>query len=185
MADRINSLLDENMSLRKALASAKSSLDRMGDDYKTLKTIHEELKNHNSSIEKENKELFFKIEALTQDKKEIEQQFDTTIRNLKSAIEQKQKEIEEVQTKVIPVLDQDMIKIKLINELETPHKLQMEAKSIEIEKLQEETYELKRQLELALTKCEAIQTEREKEIKAFQQKNKVFHIKFDFIGRFL
>lgn len=173
MADRINVLLEENISLKKALTSTKAALDRLGDDYKTLKKIHEEIKDHNSSLEKENHELFLKLETISQEKKDIENQFDTTIRNLKSAIEQKQKEIEEVQTKVIPVLDQDMIKIKLINELEVPHKIQLEAKAIEIEKIQEENYELKRQLQMVLTKCENIGNEKEKEIKALQQKTKV------------
>jgi len=49
-------------------------------------------------------------------------QFDATIRNLKIAIDLKQREIEEVQAKIIPSFDQDMLRIKIINELEIPHR---------------------------------------------------------------
>ena len=59
---------------------------------------------------------------LTNDKKELEMQFDATIRNLKIAIDLKQREIEEVQAKIIPSFDQDMLRIKIINELEIPHR---------------------------------------------------------------
>ena len=173
MVDRYAQLLDENVNLKKALTSTRSSLERTVDDYKTLKLIHEELKTQNTSLDKENKELFIKNEQISQEKKEIEMQFDTTIRNLKNSIEQKQKEIEDVQTKVMPILDQDMIKIKLINELEVPHKLQMEAKIMELEKLQDENYELKRQIELALAKNEALKTDKEKDIRNIQNKAKV------------
>ena len=173
MADRYSLLLDENVNLKKALNSTKSSLERASDDYKTLKLIHEDVNTHNFLLENENKDLIQKIDQISQEKKEIELQFDTTIRNLKVSIEQKQREIEEVQTKVMPILDQDMIKIKLINELELPHKLQLEAKLMEMEKLQDENYELKRQLELALSKIEGLRGGKEKEIRALQMKNKV------------
>ena len=173
MSDRYSFLLDENTNLKKALTSTKAALERTSDDYRTLKLIHDELKTHTQTLEKENREIFLKIEVISQEKKEIEIQFDTTIRNLKNSIEQKQKEIEEIQTKVMPILDQDMIKIKLINELEVPHKLQMEAKNIEVEKLQDENYELKRQIEMSLAKNDALKQEKEKENKTLQNKNKV------------
>jgi len=55
-------------------------------------------------------------------------QFDATIRNLKIAIDLKQREIEEVQAKIIPSFDQDMLRIKIINELEIPHRNIVESK---------------------------------------------------------
>lgn len=36
-------------------------------------------------------------------------------------METKQNEIEEIQLKIIPNLDQDMIRVKLINEMEEPY----------------------------------------------------------------
>lgn len=177
MADRHSLILDENINLKKALSSTKAALERTTDDYKTLKLLYEDLKNHNITLERENKDLFLKIEQISQEKKEIELQFDTTIRNLKNSIEQKQKEIEEVQTKIIPILDQDMIKIKLINELEVPHKLQMEAKNFENDKLQDENYEIKRQIELTLAKNDVLKSEKEKEIKQLQIRHRVIIFK--------
>lgn len=66
------------------------------DDYETLKQIHEEYKLQQDRIKKENEELHSKMIMLINDKKELENQFDTTFRNLKIAIDQKQREIEEI-----------------------------------------------------------------------------------------
>ena len=49
----------------------------------------------------------------------------------------------------------------------------MEAKNIEVEKLQDENYELKRQIEMSLAKNDALKQEKEKENKTLQNKNKV------------
>jgi hypothetical protein len=38
------------------------------------------------------------------------------VRNLKLQIEQRQKEFEEIQQKVLPAFDQDMLRIRIINE---------------------------------------------------------------------
>lgn len=67
------------------------------DDYETLRQIHEEYKTQQDRIKKENEEMNSKLLLVMSDKKELENQFDTTIRNLKTAIEQKQREIEEIQ----------------------------------------------------------------------------------------
>lgn len=51
---------------------------------------------HYDQTKRENAELRNRIQILAADKKEQEEQFDGTIRNLKISIEQKQREIEEV-----------------------------------------------------------------------------------------
>jgi len=103
----------------------------------------------------------------------MENQFDNTIRSFKIAIEQKQKELEDVQAKVIPSLDHDMIRIKIINELEVPHRQAIEAKQQEIDKLQDQVYELKRQLDILNTKYDAVRFEAEKDIKDLKERHKV------------
>lgn len=72
-------------------------IERAANDYETLRQIHEEYKTQQDRIKKENEELNSKLLLVMSDKKELENQFDTTIRNLKTAIEQKQREIEEIQ----------------------------------------------------------------------------------------
>lgn len=143
MAEGYESILEENASLKKAVQQARSVIERTTskiqlwqifinnliifwylkkDDYETLKQIHEEFKIQNDRNKSECQELQVKVIQLANDKKELEMQFDATIRNLKIAIDLKQREIEEVQAKIIPSFDQDMLRIKIINELEIPHR---------------------------------------------------------------
>lgn len=96
MSQRYDSILEENANLKKALATSKSVIERAANDYETLKQIHEEYKLQQDRIKKENEELHSKMIMLINDKKELENQFDTTFRNLKIAIDQKQREIEEI-----------------------------------------------------------------------------------------
>ncbi len=107
------------------------------------------------------------------EKREIENQFNLAIKSLKFGIEQKQREIEEIQAKMMPNLEIDMLKIKIINELEVPHKIQLEEKQVEIEKLIDENYEMRRNLELLDAKFENFKAEKEKEIKIVTDRLKV------------
>lgn len=124
-------------------------------------------------MKRENEESHQKYLQLLSEKKDMENQFDNTIRSFKIAIEQKQKELEDVQSKVIPSLDHDMIRIKIINELEIPHRQALDNKQQENDKLQDQVYELKRQLDILNTKYEAVRFEAEKDIKDLKERHKV------------
>jgi len=169
---RYESLLDENTNLKKALSSTKHILERTLNDYETLKQIHEDFKNQFDKVKRENEETSHKYLNALNDKKDLEMQFDTTIRNFKLAIEQKQRELEEVQAKVIPSLDHDMLRIKIINELEIPQRQAIEAKNQEIERLQDQVYELKRQVDYTNSKYENIRFEAEKDIRDLKERHK-------------
>ena len=99
---RYETLLDENTNLKRALSSTKHILERTINDYETLKQIHEDFKNQFDKVKRENEEATQKYLGILNDKKDLEIQFDTTIRNFKVAIEQKQRELEEVQARSFP-----------------------------------------------------------------------------------
>ena len=124
-------------------------------------------------IKKEKDDWHHKYLNILNEKKEMEVNFDSSLRNFKMAIEQKQKELEDVQSKVIPSLDHDMIRIKIINELEMPHRQQIESKDHEINRLHDQIYELKRQLDISNTKLDGLKFEAEKDIKSLKEKHQV------------
>lgn len=66
-----------------------------------------------------------------------------------------------------------MLRIKIINELEIPHKQQIDEKIMEIEKLQEQVYELTREVGKKTGEVEAIKNENEKNIKMIKDRTKV------------
>ena len=110
---------------------------------------------------------------LNNEKKEQESRFDSTIRNLKIAVEQKHKEMEEMNSKVVPSFDHDMLKIRTMNELEIPHKMQLQDKQQEIDKLTDHIFEYKRQIEILQTKYDNLKTEGEKDLKNIKERYKV------------
>jgi predicted RNase H-like nuclease (RuvC/YqgF family) len=57
---------------------------------------------------------------------------------------------------VIPSLDHDMLRIKIINELDAPHRAQLEQKQHEIGQLQNELFDYKREVNLLKAKIEEI-----------------------------
>ena len=138
-----------------------------------MKQIHEDFKGQYDRLKRDSEDGNQKYIQLLTDKKEIESQFDNTIRNFKIAIEQKQKELEDVQAKLIPSLDHDMIRIKIINELEGPQRLALETKQFEIDKLQDHIYEIKRQFEILNSKHESVKYEADREIRDLKERHKV------------
>ena len=138
-----------------------------------MKQIHEDFKNQYDKLKRDHDDLSHRNLSLIHEKKDVELQFDNTIRNFKMAIEQKQKELEEVQAKVIPSLDHDMLRIKVINEIEGPHRQAMEQKQQEIDILQSQVYELKRQVELVSSRAENLRFEAEKDVRDLKERHKV------------
>ena len=102
-------------------------------------------------------DLNLKYVTSANDKNELEEQYDNKIKQFKRALEQRQLEFEDLQQKVIPSLDHDMLRIKIINELEAPHRQQIENKDFQIEHLKDENYKLKRELDLATVKNDSLQ----------------------------
>ncbi|KAL4440811.1 hypothetical protein ABPG74_013792 [Tetrahymena malaccensis] len=169
----VDHIIQENKDLKKALKQLKNTLDRTIDDYETLKNIHEDYKQHYQKLKEEKSEQVQRIQVVVNEKNDLENHYEQVAKNLKNQIEEKQREIEYIQAKVLPSLDQDMIRVRLLNELEAPHRIELEAKQLEIERLQEKQYDLKRQLELFKTKYEVITAEAQRDIRELKEKHKI------------
>ncbi|CAD8169045.1 unnamed protein product [Paramecium pentaurelia] len=166
-------LIEENTQLKKAIISSKAVIGRKINEYETLQAINDELKQNLDKMRLENQDLLQKYKIAMHDKKQTEQQFDNATKNWKLLIEQKQREIEEIQSRLTPAFDQDMMRIKLLNELDLPHRQQLEQKQLEIEKLNEIIYQLKRKIDLELSRVETIQVDKDKEMKLLSEKHKL------------
>jgi len=62
----------------------------------------------------------------------VERFLESRVEELKQLVEQKQRELEEIQIKIIPSLDQDMIRVKLIGEMEGPYQEAMNKKDLQL-----------------------------------------------------
>ncbi|CAK90421.1 unnamed protein product (macronuclear) [Paramecium tetraurelia] len=173
MQQQYEGLIEENTQLKKAIISSKAVISRKINEYETLQAINEELKSNLDKMRLENQDLLQKYRIALHDKKQTEQQFDNATKNWKLLIEQKQREIEEIQSRLTPAFDQDMMRIKLLNELDLPHRQQLEQKQLEIEKLNEIIYQLKRKIDLEISRVETIQIDKDKEMKLLSEKHKL------------
>ncbi|CAD8181371.1 unnamed protein product [Paramecium pentaurelia] len=171
--NQMDGLIEENTQLKKAIISSKAVISRKINEFETLQAINDELKLQVDKLKQDNNELNQKYRVLFNEKKQTEQQFDNASKSWKLLIEQKQRELEEIQNRLSPSFDQDMIRIKLLNELEIPHRQQLDVKQNEIEKLNEVIYQLKRNLDLEIAKVETIKLEYTKESKLIQDRFKL------------
>ena len=81
---------------------------------------------------------------------------ESRVEELKQLVEQKQREIEDIQIRNIPSLDQDMIRVMLIGEMEGPYQEAMNKKEAQIAGLQKDLNESERKqslTELELEHC--------------------------------
>lgn len=87
-------------------------------------------------------------------------------------MEQKQREIEDIQIKIIPNLDQDMIRVKLIGEMEGPYQEAMNKKDAQLAETQKRLNECERKLsltELELEHCKQQRQQEVDELKAYSE----------------
>lgn len=95
------------------------------------------------------------------------------------AIDMKQREIEEVQAKIIPSFDQDMLRIKIINELEIPHRTAIESRQDELDSIRETLYENNRVIDMLHSKIDLLQKEHQRDLKSIKERHQVkssYHI---------
>ena len=70
---------------------------------------------------------------------------------MRRAIEQKQREIEMMSSKMTLPIDTDIMRMKIQKDIEARHRVEIDSKQQEIDRLSEHFYEVKRQLEILKT----------------------------------
>jgi len=79
-----------------------------------------------------------------QARKELEQSFEKRMNDMRRAIEQKQREIETMANKMTLPIDADIMRMKIQKDIEARHRVEVDAKQQEIDRLSEHFYEVKR-----------------------------------------
>lgn len=160
-----DALLDENSELRKALSSTREILERYKSDNEALQAMQEDLKLHHERSKKECQEAQSKCAEAVKSLKETQNYYELYVQKLKSSLEQGKRDFEEMQSKMIPPIDSEWLRVKLVNEIEGPMKIQLEGKEDEIIRLQGTIYDLTRKLDLTQLQYNTLKTESEKELR--------------------
>ena len=97
-------------------------------------------------------------------RRELEVSQEQRLSDMKRAIEVKQREIEQMQQRMTLPVDSDVMRMKIAKDMEMRHRMDMDAKQEEQERVQEQYYEAKRQLEVVKAQVESLKYEHEKEL---------------------
>lgn len=115
-----------------------------------------------------NKRLAEEIQA----RKDLEISQEQRINDMRRAIEQKQREIEQIQNKMALPVDTDILRMKIAKDIEVRHKIEMDQKQQEVDRLGDQYYEVKRQLEVLKAQLESVKYESDKEKNDVKEKHK-------------
>lgn len=80
---------------------------------------------HNTNLQNRCQEASQKCMELQQQQNQMAELYEGKILELKVIVEVKSAELERVSLNILPKFDQDMIRIKILNELELPHREEM------------------------------------------------------------
>ena len=79
-----------------------------------------------------------------QARKDVEFSQEQRVADMKRAIETKQREIEQIHSKMSLPVDSDILRMKIAKDMEARHRLELEAKQEESERATEQFYEARR-----------------------------------------
>lgn len=144
------------------------------DESKNQKEIIDDLRRHNERCKQENSELTQKLYDAIGEKNDLQLTLDTTFRAIQAQMEEKGRELEEANEKLLPTaVNSNSHKQKLALELESMHRYEIEAKNIEIEKLYDRVKEAERLLDITKNRLESQKIDGEREVRELKQKHKV------------
>lgn len=115
--------------------------------------------------------MLFKYSQLNIEKKELEKLHESSMRNLRDEIEDRQREIADLQALHLGKQDIHLERAKLLHEVEQPFQSLIEAKEAEIEQLKDLNFEQKRQVDLLNSKYESIKIEAERDIRDLKSRH--------------
>eukprot|EP00357_Protocruzia_adherens_P031807 CAMPEP_0115017978 /NCGR_PEP_ID=MMETSP0216-20121206/28485_1 /TAXON_ID=223996 /ORGANISM="Protocruzia adherens, Strain Boccale" /LENGTH=586 /DNA_ID=CAMNT_0002388991 /DNA_START=16 /DNA_END=1776 /DNA_ORIENTATION=+ len=166
-------LLEENQELHKALSYMENSLREARNESEAIKKVHGELKIHHEKVQKECAAYNQKAIEAIQGKKDLELQFNEQMKSFKLQFDQGQRELDEMQAKLVQPADYNMMRIGIMNELEGPHKQELQMKQNEVDKLSEQLYETRRKFEILKTEADSYKYDNEKMVHDLKERQRV------------
>lgn len=92
--------------------------------------------------------------------------------DLKRAIEVKQRELEQLHQKLALPVDTDILRMKIAKDVESRHRLELETRQGELDRVADQFYEAKRQNEIFKAQIESLKSESEKEMRDLKDKHR-------------
>ena len=160
----------ENEELRKALATVERHLQTALAEKDQFSALYQDFKAHYDQKVSQSNQFQKRLGEEMQAKKELELGLEQRLNDMRRAIEQKQREIDTMANKMSLPIDADILRMKIQKDMESRHRVELEQKQYEVDRLSEQHYEAKRQLDVVKTQLDTQRHEFEKELSEIKEK---------------
>jgi hypothetical protein len=168
----IDAILQEKLEMERALLEVRDLLDRERDEKMQLNSLYQDQKAECERVKVERAHYQQRLMEEFSAKKDIEGQYEARIAEWRRAMEVKQRELEGISAKMVLPIDTDILRMRVTKDIEARFRLDIETKSLELEKMTEAYYECKRQLEIVKTTFESHKYESDKLLADLRDKHK-------------
>lgn len=126
--------------------------------------MYEDFRGHYEQIKNQVNQYQKRLGEEVQNRKEIEIGLESKLNDTKRLLDLKQRELDQMAQKLALPVDTDILRMKIMKDLESRHRIDLEQKNQENERLQDQYYESKRQLDIVKTQFDSHKFEQEKEL---------------------
>ena len=168
----IEAILGEKQELERALLEVRELLERERDEKMQVDRLYQDQKSECERIKVERSHYQQRLMEEFGNKKDLEAQYEERMGDWRRALETKQRELDSIAQKMVLPIDTDILRMRVTKDIEARFRLDIETKTLELEKMTEAYYETKRQFELVKTSMENHKYESEKIIQELRDKHK-------------
>ena len=129
-----------------------------------VNALYNDFKNHYEQMRAQSNQFQKRLSEEIQAKKELELTVEERLNDMRRAIEQKQREIDSMANKMTLPIDTDIMRMKIQKDIEGRHRIELDSKQQEVDRLGEQYYEAKRQLDVLKMQLDTQRHEFEKEL---------------------
>lgn len=151
--------------MERHLQTAIAEKEQVNSLYNDFKVHYEQMRGQSLTFQK-------RLGEEMQARKELEQGLESRLSDMRRAIEHKQREIDQMANKMTLPIDTDIMRMKIQKDIEGRHRVEIEQKQHELERIGEQFYEAKRQLEIVKTQLETQRHEYEKDVTDMKERSR-------------
>ena len=137
-----------------------------------MNALYTDFKGHYEQMRAQSTQFQKRLSEEIQAKKELELTVEERLNDMRRAIEQKQREIDSMANKMTLPIDTDIMRMKIQKDIEGRHRIELDAKQHEVDRLGEQYYEAKRQFDVVKMQLDTQRHEFEKEIAEVKEKSR-------------
>ncbi len=136
-----------------------------------MQEVYEEFKQHYEKLKKECGEISKRHMETISEKKRLEAEYEAQLKHLRGLLEQREKILDEQRTKALLPTDTDMLRAKIAREIEAPYKQKVDMLSQDIDRLESEISDLRRNNALLKSELESKDSDHARQVSELKQKH--------------